>query len=509
MLQLTHFSMYHLKDLTELIVDLNVVINPGEKVAIIGDEGTGKSTLLRYLNNDLDIHHFVSVKGEYVNHFKKVVYLPQILPIAFEEYSINDFIYTGEEPNLMRYDLLYKAAGELAFPPNKIHSDQLMGTLSGGEKIKIQLIKMLMQDPDLLLLDEPTNDLDIQTIEWLEDFIKNSPLTIVYISHDETLLSKTATKVIHLELLQHRQIPRATVANLPYKEYIAKREKSFEHQMSVAKDQRATYQKQMEKHRQIEQRVHHGLQKAGDAGAGRLLKKKMASVKATGKRFEREKENFEEIPITSDPINIKFSNVQPYVSNKTLIQWKNKMVQIGNQKLVEGIDLHIRTGEKVGIVGANGVGKSTLLHEIWQELKNRKDIKVGYMPQNYTENMNLEQTPIEFMTQTGDKEEKTQIMTYLGSLRYTKEEMEHNLRQLSGGQLAKLWLAKLDIIGANVLLLDEPTRNFSPLSQPELLELFQNYEGSIISVSHDRNYLNRVCSTIYQLTSDSLTMIQS
>ena len=92
-------------------------------------------------------------------------------------------------------------------------------------------------------------------------------------------------------------------------------------------------------------------------------------------------------------------------------------------------------------------------------------------------------------------------MTYLGSLRYTEEEMYHNLRQLSGGQLAKLWLAKLDIIGANVLLLDEPTRNFSPLSQPELLELLQKFEGSIISVSHDRTYLNHVCSQIYQLTS--------
>ena len=159
-------------------------------------------------------------------------------------------------------------------------------------------------------------------------------------------------------------------------------------------------------------------------------------------------------------------------------------------------------------MGANGVGKSTLLHEIWQELKNREDIKVGYMPQNYTENMNLEQTPIEFMTETGEKDERTQIMTYLGSLRYTQEEMHHNLGQLSGGQLAKLWLAKLDIIGANVLLLDEPTRNFSPLSQPELLELFQNFEGSIISVSHDRNYLNYVCSHIYQLTSDSISVIK-
>src|SRR5699024_5371121 len=251
----------------------------------------------------------VSVKGDYVNHFKKVVYLPQMLPLELEEYTINDFIYKDEDPNLMRYDLLYKIAGDVAFPQDKIHSNQRMNTLSGGEKIKIQLVKMLMQDPDLLLLDEPTNDLDIQTIHWLENFIKNSSLTIVFVSHDETLLTKAATKVIHLELLQNRKTPRSTVANLPYKEDIEQREESFEHQMTVAKGRREGYQKQMDKHRQIEQRVHHELQKAGDAGSGRLLKKKMASIKATGKRLEREKNNIEEIPITSDPIRINISNV--------------------------------------------------------------------------------------------------------------------------------------------------------------------------------------------------------
>lgn len=135
MLQLTNFSMYHLRDLAELIKDLNVVINSGEKVAIIGDEGTGKSTLLRYLNGDNEINQFVSVKEDYANRFKKIVYLPQILPLEFEEYTINNFIYKDEDPNLMRYDLLYKVAGELLFPQDKIHSDQLMSTLSGGEKI--------------------------------------------------------------------------------------------------------------------------------------------------------------------------------------------------------------------------------------------------------------------------------------------------------------------------------------------------------------------------------------
>lgn len=138
----------------------------------------------------------------------------------------------------------------------------------------------------------------------------------------------------------------------------------------------------------------------------------------------------------------------------------------------------------------------------------RTDITVGYMPQNYTEGIDLKQTPIEFLTQSGSRDEKTTIMTYLGSLRYTTEEMNHRLNQLSGGQLAKLWLAKFDIEGVNTLLLDEPTRNFSPVSQPELLKLFQDFSGTIISVSHDRNFLDNVCEEIYELTPRMLNQIK-
>jgi len=507
MLQINKLNMYHLKDLSELIHDLNVIVNPGEKVAIIGDEGTGKSTLLRYLNKDKEIFNFISIKAEKVDHFQNIGYLPQIMSPALEDLSVNEFIYKGEDPNFIHYDLLYKYAAELSFPNEKINSNQLLKTLSGGEKIKIQLLKLLMQDPDLLLLDEPTNDLDLHTVKWMEEFIKNSSLTIIYVSHDEELLSNTATKIIHLELLHQRTRPRSTVANLPYEEYTEQRQNKFIHQESVAKKQREDYQNKIEKHQQVEQKVHNEQQKAKDAGVGRLLKKKMASIKATGRRFEREKKSFEDIPITSNPILIKFSNMESYVSNKIILNWKDSNIKIEDKQLVESINLKIQTGEKIGIIGNNGVGKSTLLYKIWQELKKREDIVAGYMPQNYTENTELSQTPIEFLTRSGDREERTQIMTYLGSLRYTTEEMTHNLSQLSGGQLAKLWLAKFDITGANVLLLDEPTRNFSPLSQPELLELFKNYEGTIISVSHDRTFLNQVCSKIYKLTSDSLILL--
>lgn len=508
MLQIKNLSMFHLSDLTELIKDLNVVVNPGEKVAIIGDEGTGKSSLIRYLNDDDVVEQYVSIKADYINHFYKVGYLPQILPEELKELTIQEFIYKDEDPNLIRYDLLYKLASELGFSVERIHSEQRLASLSGGEKIKVQLIKLLMQDPDLLLLDEPSNDLDLQTLKWLESFISKSPLAIIYVSHDEELLRKTATKIIHLELLHQRKKPRATVANLGYADYIEQRQNTFKHQETVANKQREDYKKKMERHRQIEQKVHQDINNTNNDVAGRLLKKKMASVKATGKRFDREKADFVENPVTSDPILVKFSNMKPFDANKMILYWQDEPVEVDDRQLSESVDLHIQTGDKIGIVGANGVGKSTMLSKIKQELMERSDIVVGYMPQNYAEGVDLKQTPIEFLTQSGSRDEKTNIMTYLGSLRYTTEEMKHSLNQLSGGQLAKLWLAKFDLDGVNILLLDEPTRNFSPISQPELLNLFQDFEGTIISVSHDRNFLEIVCEKIYELNPETLKKIK-
>lgn len=508
LLQIKNLNMFHLSDLTELVKELNFVVNKGEKVAIIGDEGTGKSSLIRYLNDDETINQYVIINADYTNHFQNVGYLPQILPEELNEFTVQEYIYKDEDPNLIRYDLLYKLASELDFSVNKMHSEQPVQSLSGGEKIKIQLIKILMQNPDLLLLDEPSNDLDLQTVQWLEKFIANSSLAIIYVSHDEELLRKTATKIIHLELLHQRTKPRATVAHLAYEEYIEQRQSRFQHEEMVANKQREDYQKKMEKHRQIEQKVHQDLNNTKNDAMGRLLKKKMASVKATGKRFEREKAAFVDHPVTGDPILIKFSNMKKIDLNKTILNWQNETIKIKDETLVESVDFHLKTGNKIGIVGANGVGKSTFLTKLNQELIRRTDIVVGVMPQNYTENIDLKQTAIEFLTQSGSRDEKTKIMTYLGSLRYTTEEMNHSLRQLSGGQLAKLWLAKFDLTGVNTLLLDEPTRNFSPVSQPELLQLFQQFEGTIVSISHDRQFLEEVCGQIYELDKNGLKQIK-
>ncbi|MER2132804.1 MAG: ATP-binding cassette domain-containing protein [Carnobacterium inhibens] len=510
MLQVRNLTLHHLTDLKEIIKDLSFTINPGEKVAIIGEEGNGKSTLLKWILGDKSIESYIQAEGELINQFSRMVYLPQTLPQKYIEFTIDQYFFGQADAMDIDYQMLYQLVGQLGFDADRLTSSQLLGSLSGGEKIKVQLLKALSTDPDLLLLDEPSNDLDLDTVKWLEHFIKATPLTIVFISHDESLLSATATKVIQIELLRHKTIPVATVSNLPYKEYIEQKEARYEHQSQVANKQREEHQNQMEKYRQVESSVHHaqGTISRKDPAGGRLLKKKMHAVKSMGRRFEREKETFEDIPLKADAILVKFSNTKSLPANKTILHLEDESVKLGNKVLAHSLNLLVRAPQKIGIIGQNGVGKSTLLKQLWTELSQRKDISAGYMPQNYADYLRLDETPVEFIREIGDSEERTQVMTYLGSMRFTTDEMHHPIQSLSGGQQAKLLLLKIDLLGQNVLLLDEPTRNFSPLSQPELRKLFKNFKGSIITISHDRMFLKEVCDQVYELKKDGLVRVE-
>jgi ATPase subunit of ABC transporter with duplicated ATPase domains len=172
--------------------------------------------------------------------------------------------------------------------------------------------------------------------------------------------------------------------------------------------------------------------------------------------------------------------------------------------LSRDIFLRVSGSEKICIVGANGAGKTTLLKKIAEELLQRTDLQTEYMPQNYEEMLDLGMTPVDFLDTSGDKEERTKIRTYLGSLKYTADEMEHAIRELSGGQKAKVLLLKMSLSNANVLILDEPTRNFSPLSGPVIRKILKDFPGAILSISHDRKYMDEVCDKIYELTEEGL-----
>jgi ATPase subunit of ABC transporter with duplicated ATPase domains len=172
--------------------------------------------------------------------------------------------------------------------------------------------------------------------------------------------------------------------------------------------------------------------------------------------------------------------------------------------LAQDISLRIRGSEKVCIIGDNGAGKSTLIRKIAEDLLQRPDLKAQYMPQNYIDLLDEEATPVDFLCKVGDKEERTRIRTYLGSMKYTADEMEHRIGDLSGGQKAKVLLLKLKMSGANVLILDEPTRNFSPLSGPVIRRMLRDFPGAILSVSHDRKFMEEVCDRVLVLTPQGL-----
>lgn len=229
-----------------------------------------------------------------------------------------------------------------------------------------------------------------------------------------------------------------------------------------------------------------------------------------GRRFEREDENMTQMSEQEEAIFFKLGDKNAYIpTGKTVIEYElsKLMTPEGERILAEGIYLKIKGSEKICIIGANGAGKTTLLKKIAEELMNRNDIKAEYMPQNYEDLLELSVTPVDYLDKTGDKEERTRIRTYLGSLKYTPDEMEHPIRELSGGQKAKVLLLRMSLSGANVLILDEPTRNFSPLSGPVIRKMLREFPGAVISISHDRKYIEEVCDKIYQLNPNGLQLI--
>ena len=500
MLQIRHLTLTHRRDLRCLLKDFSFTLREGDRAAVIGEEGNGKSTLLQCLYDRRLTESYCDISGEIVRT-GTVGYLPQEMPEAQRRLTVYGF-FTGTEGFFDRTPAeLAEAARRLGLPTDVYYSDQVVGTLSGGEKVKLQLLGLLVQRPALLLLDEPSNDLDIPTLEWLEDFLQSSDVPVLYISHDETLLERTANVIIHLEQVHRKTIPVWTVSRCGYRDYIERREFARRHQTQVARKEQADYERQQETFRRIQSRVEHeqNTVSRADPHGGRLLKKKMAAVKSMEKRFAREYENRTQLPETEDEIFVRFSPDITSAAGKTILHRHIDVLQNEGGVLARNLDLHISGGEKVCITGRNGAGKTTLLRLLAAELLARTDIRAAYMPQHYAEGMNLSLTPVEFLTRTGEKDELTAIRTYLGSMRYTAAETEHPIAALSGGQKAKLWFIAMNLDRCDVLLLDEPTRNFSPLSGPVIRAAMRAYGGTIISVSHDRKWIEEVADRVITL----------
>ena len=509
MLQIKQLTVAHRKDGRVMLKDFSFALNPGDRAVIVGEEGDGKSTLLKLIYDETLVTDYAEFSGKIVKSGLRLGYLAQELPADRKKLSVLEFC--SELPSF--YGLtpaeLSGIAFQLGLPAELFYSDQAVGSLSGGERVKLQLAGLLMERPDVLLLDEPSGDLDLDTLKWLENFLNTCGLPMLYVSHDETLIERTANVVIHLEQVRRKTVPRHTVARMPYRRYVEERLSGFAREAREARREQREYEQQQEKFRRIQSRVEceQANISRGDPHGGKLLKKKMKAVKSLERRFNREHAERTQLPDTEDAILVRFGEDVTVPNGKTVLDFQLGELKIKDRVLARNISLNVTGPEKLCIIGKNGVGKTTLLRKIAAELLNRRDIRVAYLPQDYEDLLSGERTPVEFLSVSGDREEKTKIRTFLGSMRYTADEMEHRACELSGGQKAKLLFLKMILDGSNVLILDEPTRNFSPLSNPVIRDVLKSFGGAVISVSHDRKFIAEVCTRVVRLTEAGLSPV--
>lgn len=509
MLEVNNLSIKKLTEDRELVNDLSFILNAGDKFAIIGLEGNGKSTLLKAIcGYDLD---FVEIKGVINTKNHKIGYLPQSIKQEYKDINVIDFLLKETPDSHVDIDsyhllgLLDKVLSEVHFDLKTFDENKSINNFSGGEVVKLGLAKILLREPDILLMDEPTNDLDLDTIIFLEEFISGETKPVLFISHDESLLRNTANGIIHLSIVEKKRKAKSYFEKISYDTYKHSRGLALDTQEMIANKQRSDYKKKMERFRQIYQKVEYKqAQSVKDPEAGRLLSKKVKSLKATENRFKKEKEDFLDIPEREEEINLFFDEYMNIPTNKIVLDYRKDQLEIGGKTLSENIHLYIKGPSKIAIIGKNGCGKTTLLKDIYQHLSRRTDIKVGYMPQHYDEYFHSFDRTIDVLLDSTDLDKEAKYRTMLGALHFTREEMLYSPDKLSGGQKAKLFFLKMIIDGANVLILDEPTRNLSPLSIPVIHQLLLNFKGVILSITHDRTFLSNVFDEIYHLNSDGL-----
>ena len=509
MLQIKNLTLSHKKDNRIILSNFSSSFNDGDKAVIIGEEGNGKSTLLKWIYDKELITTYSEYDGSLVKSGERLAYLPQELPKEVLKLSVYDFFMQSDSFLTHSPKTLCKMAKNFGLPNDFYYSEQIMETLSGGEKIKICLMRLLLDEPTVLLLDEPSNDLDTDTLCLLENIINDFKHIVIFISHDEVLIENTANMVIHLEQIKRKTVSRYNVVRLPYLQYMEERRRDFNNQERAAENDRRLKKIRDEKLSRIYKSVEHAQATISrrDPAGGRLLKKKMHAVKSMAHRFEREERDMTKSPEQEEAIFFKLGDRNSLIpSGNTVIELELPKLYTPDNKvlLAENISLNLRGPEKICITGKNGSGKTSLIHKIAEILLSRTDIKAEYMPQNYEEMLKLDITPVEYLCPEAGKEERTKIRTFLGSLNYTSDEMEHPISELSGGQKAKIFLLRMSISKANVLILDEPTRNFSPLSGPVIRRMLREFPGAIISISHDRKYIEEVCDKVYVLTKDGL-----
>lgn len=454
----------------QLLDDVNFYLNEGDKVGVIGINGTGKSTFLKVLSGVTEPDGGTISRNPNV----QVSLLPQN-PAMEESATVLEQVFLhfpAEFRELNEYEAkaMLNRLGITDFA-------QKVGTLSGGQRKRVALAAALIHPADVLILDEPTNHLDSEMVAWLEDWLRRFKGGLVMVTHDRYFLERVVNHITELSRgkLYHYE------AN--YSKYLELRE------------QRAEMAEASERKRQSILRVEREWIMRG-------CKARTTKSKERIQRYEALLN--QEAPETDEAVQMAAASSR---LGKKIIELRDVSKAFDGRPIVSRFSYNLLRGDRIGIVGRNGAGKTTLLRRIAAELLERRDIRAAYMPQELGERLDRRENPVELLNRSGSRAEEAKIRAMLGSLRYTSAEMEQPCAELSGGQRAKLLLASMALEGADVLILDEPTRNLSPLSGPVVRELLRSFRGTIISVSHDRKYLAEVCTRVYELREDGLAEV--
>ncbi|GCF07924.1 ribosomal protection-like ABC-F family protein [Dictyobacter arantiisoli] len=505
--------------------ELDLEILTGERIGLVGENGCGKSTLLKliadletptegtiarkrrltigHLAQEIDPRQYHKTILEVVQEVSEefaahLAYLRQLEkqmadPILTSNPTRLTAILEAYDKAQLRFEALdgynveHRARTVLmGLGFSEAWYDQTLGSLSGGEKKLVNLARILVQTPDLLLLDEPDNHLDIEAKLWLEQFIREYPGTVMVISHDRHLLDQIVKKIYQLE------DGALDVYTGNYSAYVKERQERLQQRYEY-------YLTQQDEIKRLEASLIQLREwaKQNDKFAGRMHNME--------KRIARIKEQLTQKPVMSR--NTIQVNLNGERGGKKVLEVKNLSIAINERVLCKTFDLTILHGERVGIVGENGSGKTTLLKSLLGlrpisqgEIKIGPSIITGYYAQEQ-ETLPFEQTPLHFVTRL-KKMSESQAIALLRRLLFSYQDMHTPIRALSGGEKSRLQIARLMLTEANFLVLDEPTNNLDIPSVEVLETTLQQFEGTILMVSHDRYFLDQVATKIIAIESD-------
>ena len=494
----------------EILSGADLVVHHGEHLALAGRNGAGKSTTLKLISGELK-----NDSGEiWTEKSLKFVSLPQQLPIATEESVFTAVSSVFEELGqlISEYQILTQSTKvdktqnqklnalqnsieemggwsvthkvEAILDRLNLPSEKRLSELSGGWLKRVSIAKTLVQEPDIWILDEPTNHLDIEGIIWLESIMAAFKGTILFVSHDRRLMERACTGILEIDrgkLIKH---------DCGYSEFVHRRDKSLEIE--------AEHNRQFdEKLRKEEAWIRQGIKARRTRNEGRVR-----ALEAL--RAERKKR--------LDIKKLKLAADSGIPSGKIVKEITNLEKSLGGEKIIHGLDLIIQRGDRIGFLGSNGCGKSTLVKLLLNELepdegtiRTGTKLQVSYFDQDKAQ-IDQNQTVFDFLSDGRDfvtiGEREIHIVSYLQNFLFSSEQARAPIRTLSGGEQNRLLLAKLFSLPANLLVLDEPTNDLD-IETLELLEdLLIKYKGTVILVSHDRAFLDNVVSSLLVFEGD-------